>query len=73
MCSAIFLDLVQAFDWHEGLTLKAKEKATKIICTSTSYISGRMCRAKQEQYSHMRDINAGVPEGSVLRPLIPLL
>lgn len=77
VCSAVFLDVVQAFDkvWHEGLMHKFKsflpKQYTKIL---HSYISDRYFRIKQEEdYSDLRAIKAGVPQGSVLGPVLYLL
>ena len=40
----------------------------------TSYITNRMFRIKQEEaYSGLKDIQAGVPQGSVLGPIMYVL
>lgn len=77
VCSAIFLDVAQAFDkvWHEGLIHKLNKVLPKqhadII---TSYISDRTFRVKQEdEYSDLKEIKSGVPQGSVLGPILYLL
>jgi hypothetical protein len=77
VCSAIFLDVKQAFDkvWHEGLKHKLKlllpAQYSKIL---DSYISERYFRIKQEgTYSELKKIQAGVPQGSVLGPVLYLL
>ena len=68
VCSAIFLDVAQAFDkiWHEGLNYKYRilllVQYSKLL---ESYISDRFFRVKQEAYSELKKIQAGVPQGSV--------
>lgn len=77
VCSAVFLDVAQAFDkvWHKGLILKLNKILPKqYVEVVTSYISGRCFRIKQEnQYSDLMEIKAGVPQGSVLGPVLYLL
>lgn len=77
VCSTVFLDVAQAFDkvWHEGLLCKLKtilpKQFTDIL---ESYISDRYFRIKQEgAYSELKEIKAGVPQGSVLGPILYLL
>ncbi|KAI5747663.1 hypothetical protein M8J77_017264 [Diaphorina citri] len=77
VCSAIFLDVSQAFDkvWHEGLNFKLKKmlpgNLAKIL---ESYLLERFFRIKQEDsYSELKSVNAGVPQGSVLGPILYLL
>lgn len=77
ICAALFLDVAQAFDkvWHEGLIHKLKrflpKQYTDIL---QSYISERYFRVKQEEaYSDLKEIKAGVPQGSVLGPVLYLL
>lgn len=77
VCSTIFLDVAQAFDkvWHEGLLLKLRRvlpsEFTDII---ESYLSDRVFRIRQEDaYSELKKIKAGVPQGSVLGPVLYLL
>lgn len=77
ICSAIFLDVAQAFDkvWHEGLVVKLKKILPKqFVELLKSYITERLFRVKQEdEYSQLMEINAGVPQGSVLGPVLYLL
>lgn len=76
-CSAIFLDVAQAFDkvWHEGLIYKIK----RLLPPSThklleSYIVNRYFRVKHNEYiTGDYEIKAGVPQGSVFGPTLYLL
>ena len=77
VCSAIFLDVAQAFDkvWHKGLVLKLKTMLPyQYTALLESYLSDRNFRVKQKQaYSSLKRIDAGVPQGSILGPLLYLL
>lgn len=77
VCSTIFLDVAQAFDkvWQDGLSHKLElllpVQYSKIL---QSYIFDRYFRIKQEDvYSNLMKIQAGVPQGSVLGPVLYLL
>lgn len=73
-CAAAFLDVQQAFDrvWHKGLLCKIKTSlphSYHLLCAS--YLSGRLFQVKENgSTSKFYDINAGVPQGSVLGPVL---
>lgn len=77
ICSTIFLDVTQAFDkvWHKGLVRKLQKYLPKQYSEILeSYIMQRLFRIKQEdEYSALKHIKAGVPQGSVLGPVLFLL
>ena len=77
VCSGIFLDVAQAFDkvWHRGLNFKLQRDLPQQFCqTLKSYLSDRIFRVKcGNEYSQIKEISAGVPQGSVLGPLLFLL
>lgn len=77
VCSTVFLDVAQAFDkvWHEGLIYKLKTMLPKQFSDILeSYLTNRVFRVRQEDaYSQIKKIKAGVPQGSVLGPILYLL
>ena len=69
--------MAQAFDkvWHEGLFHKLELLLpTEYSLLLKFYLSGRYFRVKQDdEYSGLKPIKVGVPQGSVLGPALYLL
>jgi retron-type reverse transcriptase len=77
MCSAVFLDIAQAFDrvWHNGLLHKLRSTLPDdYYRLLKSYLTNRhFCAKHEDSYSELKLIKAGVPQGSVLEPVLHLL
>jgi retron-type reverse transcriptase len=73
--AAVFLDIEKAFDttWHPGLLYKLSKMhfSTSLIKLISSFLSNRKFRVSvQGEMSTPREIQAGVPQGSVLSPTL---
>jgi hypothetical protein len=73
--AAVFLDIEKAFDttWHTGLLYKLSklEFSAGIIKLISTFLSNRKFRVSVEgEMSTPREIQAGVPQGSVLSPTL---
>jgi hypothetical protein len=71
--AAVFLDIEKAFDkiWHLGLLYKLSELkfSTSLIKLINSFLSQRKFRVSvEDELSTPRNLQAGVPQGSVPRP-----
>ena len=77
VCTAIFLNISQVFDkvWHDGLLFKLREVLPiNYFIFLKSYLSNRSFFIRQgEELTTLHSINAGVPQGSVLGPILCLL
>jgi len=73
-CTAAFLDISQAFDkvWHTSLFLKLKQALPHPEYTLLrSCLMNRMFQmCHQEEYTMPNPIHAGVPQGSILDPIL---
>jgi hypothetical protein len=77
MCTLVFLDIQQAFNkvWHRGLLYKLKlHLPDHLYLLPKFYLSARYFQVKiDDELSVCHPIRAGVPQGSVLGPLLYLL
>ena len=76
-CTAVFLDISQAFDrvWHDGLLYKLKKLLNVNFFTFLkSYLCNRTFFVKQgNETTCLHNINAGAPQGSIMGPLLYLI
>ena len=75
---AVFLDIAKAFDtvWHTGLLYKMAnlDINTKLIKLISSFLENRTFSVHiNDKHSTTRIVEAGVPQGSVLAPVLFLL
>jgi hypothetical protein len=76
-CTSVFLDVSQAFNkvWHAGLFFKVKKVfPIQYFRLLKSYLSDREFRTKvNEEVSSQYTIQSGVPQGSMLGPILYML
>ena len=75
---SVFPDISKAFDkvWHDGLIYKLKQSgvAGDLLDTLTNFLKeGKQRVVLNVQYSTWTNIEAGVPQSSILRPLLFLI
>ena len=74
----IFLDISKAFDkvWHDGIIFKLKQNSISgnlLNLLSNFLINKNQTAVLNVQTSSWTDVNAGVPQGFILGPLLFLI